>query len=228
MGALTASIAHEVRQPLAAVAANADAGLRWLEGDRPRADLARRSLRRILRDTRRAADIITHVRSLASRGTTAGKRSLLINTVVRRVVGLMEREIQGSGASLRLELADDVPEVIGDEVQLQQVLLNLLTNALEEMASVRRRPREIAIVTRRGAGGHVIVSVRDSGRSTNAESLARAFEPFYTTKFQGMGIGLSICRAIVEGHEGRIWATPNASRGASFHFSLPPRSGARR
>ena len=229
MGALTASIAHEVRQPLAAVAANANAGLRWLGGGRARVDLARRSLRRILRDANRAADVITHVRSLAARGTTTpGKRSLSINTVVRNAVGLMEQEIRSANVILRLLLADGVPEVIGDEVQLQQVLLNLLTNALEEMAGVRGRAREIAIVTQRGVDEDVIVTVRDSGRSASSESLARAFEPFYTTKPQGMGIGLSICRAVIEEHEGRIWATPNGSRGACFHFSLPPRRGAHR
>lgn len=229
MGALTASIAHEVRQPLAAVAANANAGLRWLEGAGGRIDLARRSLKRILRDANRAADVITHVRSLAARGTiTPGKRSLCINTVVRNVVGLMEREIRNANVILQLELADAVPEVMGDEVQLQQVLLNLLTNALEEMSRLRRRTREIAILTRCGADGYVIVTVRDSGGSVSPGSLARAFEPFYTTKPQGMGIGLSICRAVVEEHEGRIWATPNGSRGACFHFSLPLRRGTHR
>lgn len=229
MGALTASIAHEVRQPLAAVAANANAGLRWLEGPRARVDLARRSLGRILRDANRAADVITHVRWLAARGTTTpGKRSLSINTVVRNAVGLMEQEIRRANVILRVLLADAVPEVIGDEVQLQQVLLNLLTNAVEEMAEVRGRAREIAIVTQRGAHGDVIVTVRDSGRSASPESLARAFEPFYTTKPQGMGIGLSICRAVLEEHAGRIWATPNGSRGACFHFSLPPRRSAHR
>ncbi|HEX5461010.1 MAG TPA: MEDS domain-containing protein [Steroidobacteraceae bacterium] len=229
MGALTASIAHEVRQPLAAIAANANAGLRWLEGAQARADLARRSLRRVLRDATRAADVIKHIRSLAARGTvTPGKGSLSINTVVRNVVGLMEREIRSANVILRLLLADAVPEAIGDEVQLQQVLLNLLTNALEEMERLRRRTREIAILTQRGADGSVIVTVCDSGRPASPASLARAFEPFYTTKPQGMGIGLSICRAVVEEHGGRIWATPNGSRGACFHFSLPPRRTAHR
>ena len=229
MGALTASIAHEVRQPLAAIAANANAGLRWLDDDQPRIELARRSLMRILRDANRAADVITHVRSLAARGrSTPERRSLSINTVVRNAVGLLEPEIHRAKVVLRLKLADAIPEVVGDEVQLQQVLLNLLTNALEEMARLRRRTREIAILTQRGADGSVIVTVRDSGRSASPGSLARVFEPFYTTKPQGMGIGLSICRAVIEEHEGRIWATPNGSRGACFHFSLPPRRGAHR
>jgi signal transduction histidine kinase len=228
MGALTASIAHEVRQPLAAIAANANAGLRWLDDHQPRIELARRSLMRILRDANRAADVITHVRSLAARGrSTPERRSLSINTVVRNAVGLLEPEIHRAKVVLRLKLADAIPEVVGDEVQLQQVLLNLMANALEEITRIRRRTREIAILTKCDGDGHVIVTVRDSGGSASPKSLARAFEPFYTTKPQGMGIGLSICRAVVEEHEGRIWATPNGRRGACFHFSLPHRRGGR-
>lgn len=228
MGALTASIVHEVRQPLAAIAANANAGLRWLEATRPRVNLARRSLARVLRDANRAADIITHIRSLATRATTAGRRSLHINTVVHRVVALIEEEVRRADAVLRLELAANIPRVVADEVHLQQVMLNLLTNALEAMENVTGWPKEVAILTQRGANGYVIVTVRDSGRSARSESLARAFEPFYTTKPHGMGVGLSISRAIVEEHGGRLWATRNEDHGAAFHFSLPPGQGTRR
>jgi C4-dicarboxylate-specific signal transduction histidine kinase len=228
MGALTASIAHEVRQPLAAVAANANAGLRWLEWRRPQLDLARKSFARILRDANRAADIITRIRSLATRGTTTGKRALHLNNVVRQVVVSIEGDVRRADAVLRVELADDIPSVIGDDVQLQQVVLNLLINAVEAMKDVRGRPKEVAILTHCGADGQVTVTVRDSGKAAGSESLVRAFEPFYTTKPRGMGIGLSICRAIVEEHDGRLWATRNARHGASFHFSLPRRRGAHR
>lgn len=220
-GAITASIAHELRQPLAAVAVNAGAGLRWLDPGRPRIDRARRSLLRITRETYRAAEIISRIKALATRGSAAERRRLNINTVVRRAVALIDWPAPGGPADLRLQLASDIPAVLGDAVQLQQLVHNLVTNAVDAVAELTGGPRRVEVVTRCRADRTVAVTVRDSGKAVDTLTLTRAFEPFYTTKPQGMGLGLPICRAIVEAHGGRLWATPNGRRGAAFHFSLP-------
>jgi C4-dicarboxylate-specific signal transduction histidine kinase len=219
--AITAAIAHELRQPLAAIAINAGAGLEWLEASRPRIDRARRSLLRVLRETNRAAHIISRIKALATRGTVTGRRRLSINAIVRRTVAAIDWAFRAAGAQLTLQLDDSIPPVRGDAVQLQQLVHNLVTNAVDATAGLTRKPKRVEIVTRCGAGDTVVVTVRDSGRAIRAAALARAFEPFHTTKPQGMGLGLPICRAIVEAHGGRLWATPNRGGGAAFHFSLP-------
>ena len=220
MGQLTASIAHEVSQPLAAIAINANAGLGWLAGTTPNLDNARGALHRIIRDGNRAGDVITRIRMLL-RENDAAKERLDINEVIQEVVALVQDEIQRHGAAFRMELADNLPSVLGDRVQLQQVLLNLITNGIETMSEITDRPRELILKTQQDEVDKVCVTVQDSGIGIDPQSLARIFEAFYTTKPQGMGIGLSISRSIIESHGGRLWAAPNDGPGATFQFTLP-------
>jgi C4-dicarboxylate-specific signal transduction histidine kinase len=218
---ITASITHELRQPLTAIAVNASAGLRWLDADRPRIDRARRSIMRVLGETDRAAKVIARMRALATRGTAGERRRLSINAIVRRAVASIDWVFRDGNTELILRLADSIPPVRGDAVQLQQLLHNLLTNAVDATADLTGKPKRVEIVTQRGADTTVIVTVRDSGKAVDAARLTRAFEPFYTTKRHGMGLGLPICRSIVEAHGGRIWATANRGGGAAFHVALP-------
>ena len=220
MGQLTASIAHEVSQPLAAIAINANAGLGWLAGTTPNLDNARGALHRIIRDGNRAGDVITRIRMLL-RENDAAKERLDINEVIQEVVALVQDEIRRHGAAFRMELADNLPSVLGDRVQLQQVLLNLIMNGIETMSEITDRPRELILKTQQDEVDKVCVTVQDSGIGIDPQSLARIFEAFYTTKPQGMGIGLSISRSIIESHGGRLWAAPNDGPGATFQFTLP-------
>jgi PAS domain S-box-containing protein len=220
MGQLMASIAHEVNQPLAAIIANADACLRWLDREPPNLDAARRSVEWIIDDGNRANEVIRRVRSLAKK-TDIEKFPLDINHVIREVIALVQRELTSHQASLRMELAPSLPLILGDRVQLQQVIINLVMNGAEAMQSVTDRSRELVIRTRQDETQQVLVGVTDSGVGISAEKADRLFDAFFTTKSSGMGMGLSICRSIVETHEGRLWATANVPHGATFQFTLP-------
>jgi signal transduction histidine kinase len=219
MGELAASIAHEVNQPLAAIVANGGACLRWLMGDSPNLDEARETARRIIHDGKRASDVISRIRALV-RKTDPEKAQLDINQAVQEVVSLTKHEAVRKGVALRTELAGDLPFVLGDRVQLQQVILNLIMNGVEAMSPVAYRPRELLVCSRQGEADQVLVAVRDSGVGIDSQNLEKIFDPFYTTKSQGMGMGLAISRSIVENHGGRLWVVPNDGPGATFQFTL--------
>src|SRR5262245_9022287 len=220
MGELAASIAHEVNQPLAAVVTNANACLRWLAGGTPNLEEAREAVERIIRDGKRAGDVIGRIRALVKKSGSE-QVCLDINEVVQEVVGLIQSEIQKNGVVLRMQLAADVLPVLGDRVQLQQVIINLVMNGIEAMASVTDRSRELFIRSRQHESDKVLVAVQDSGIGIDRQNLEKIFDAFYTTKPQGMGMGLAISRSIVENHGGRLWATANEDRGATFQFTLP-------
>lgn len=228
MSALVAAIAHEIRQPLAAISANANAGLRWLKVKQPRLARARRSLSFIVRDVTRAEEIISRVRSLAGRDTGPKRQLLDVGGIIHKALLPAKAELRRSCAVVRLELARNLPRVRGDSLQLQQVVLNLAGNALEAMSQTAPRDRELRIVAAQRTAGTIVVTVRDTGAGFGPGGAARAFEPFHTTKPHGLGIGLWICRIIVEAHGGRLWVTTNADSGSSVHFSLPSQGWRRR
>ena len=220
LGELTASIAHEVNQPLAAVVANAQACLRWLDREIPDLDAARRSVEWIVNDGNRASEVIRRVRALANK-TDIEKAPLDIDDLVKEVSALVQRELISHRVSLRLELAPTLPMILGDRVQLQQVMINLVMNGIEAMQSVTDRPRQLAIRSGQDETHEVLVSVTDCGVGISAENADRLFNAFFTTKSGGMGMGLSICRSIVEAHGGRLSASGNEGPGATFQFVLP-------
>jgi PAS domain S-box-containing protein len=219
MGELTTSIAHEVNQPLAAIVTNSNACMRWLAGDSPNLDEAREAARRIIRDGNRASEVITRIRAL-SKKTGTEKERLDLNEAIQEVVTLTQGEVRRNGVALRTELAGDLPPVPGDRVELQQVVLNLIMNGIEAMSGVGNRARELVIRTQSGEADQVRVIVQDSGIGLDPLSTERIFDAFYTTKPQGMGMGLAISRSIVENHGGRLWAVPNDGPGATFQFTL--------
>jgi two-component system, LuxR family, sensor kinase FixL len=219
LGEMAASIAHEVDQPLSGVVINANACVRFLKGPSPNLDEVRDGLAAIARDGRRASEVIARIRALARR-TSTDKQPMDINEVIREVAALAEAEAQRTQARVRMELAPRLPRVLGDQVQLQQVVLNLLLNGLDSMSAVAERPRELVITTRSEAADRVRVSVRDSGSGIDPQVANRLFEAFYTTKRHGLGMGLSISRSIVEQHGGRLWAEPNEGPGTTFHFTV--------
>src|SRR6266542_421196 len=219
LGELTASMAHEVNQPLAAIVTNGNACLRWLAGDSPNLDEARETARRIIRDGNRAGDVIGRIRTL-SRKTCTEKELLDMNQAIREVVALAEGEVRRNGVALRTELTGDLPPILGDRVELEQVVLKLIMNAIEAMSAIGDRPRELVIRTQSGEVDQVRVAVQDSGIGLDPQSMGRIFDAFYTTKSQGMGMGLAISRSIVENHGGRLWVAPNEGRGATFQFTL--------
>jgi PAS domain S-box-containing protein len=220
MGELAASIAHEVNQPLAGIATNANACLRWLAGDSPNLAEAREAIRRIIRDGNRAGDVISRMRALFKKARTAKER-LDMNEAIEEVVILTQSEVRRNKVALRMELATDLPAVMGDRVQLQQVVVNLILNAIEAMSPAEDRERKIIVSTQCSEGNEVRVAVQDSGIGIDPQSAERIFDAFHTTKPGGLGMGLSISRSIVENHGGRLWAASNEGPGATFLFNLP-------
>ena len=220
MGEFATSIAHEINQPLSAIVNNGSACLRWLDGDAPNLSEAREAARRIVRDGNRAAEVITRIRELL-RKTETEKWPLDINQTISDIVALTKREAIENGVDLRMELASDIPPVLGDRVQLQQVILNLLMNGIEALASMNGQ-RELLIYTRQDQTDKVLIAVRDSGAGIDQDSLVKIFDAFYTTKPHGMGMGLAISRSIVEDHGGELWAVPNDGPGTTFQFTLLP------
>ena len=220
IGELAASISHEVSQPLAAILANAEACLRWLDRPAPELDAARRSVELVISDGNRASAVIRRVRALTKKSDIE-MVPLDVNDVVRETIALVQRELTSHQVSLRTELASPLPMVLGDRVQLQQVIINLVLNGAQAMHSVTDRSRELVIRSSRDETRQVIVSVTDCGIGISGEDESRLFNPFFTTKSGGMGMGLSISRSIIEAHGGRLWATANSPHGATFQFALP-------
>lgn len=223
LGVLTASIAHEVNQPLSGIITNSGTCLRMLSTDPPNIEGARETARRAMRDGNRASDVITRLRTLYSKKELSPE-SMDLNDATREVTSLTLSEMQRSRVILRQELADNLPLITGDRIQLQQVILNLLRNACDAMNAVDDRPRELLVRTELDGDG-IRLSVKDTGVGFKPEAADRLFQPFYTTKNDGMGIGLSISRSIIEAHQGRLWATINHGPGVTFSFSIPRRSG---
>jgi len=223
LGELTASIAHEVNQPLAAIVTNSNACLRWLGGATPNLAEARQAVERIIKDGYRASEVISRVRSLVKK---APPRNDLVdlNKVIVEVLALAQNEARRNRVFMKRELASDLPPVIGDRVQLQQVILNLIMNGLEAMAKVNEGARELTVSSSKDESDNLIVAVRDSGVGLDQADLERVFDAFFTTKPDGMGMGLAICRTIIESHGGRLWATANSPSGAVFQFTLPAAS----
>jgi C4-dicarboxylate-specific signal transduction histidine kinase len=222
MGELTASIAHEVKQPIAASVTLAQTALRWLDAQPPKLGEVREALSRIVRASKLAGDVIGRIRALV---TKAGPRqdSLEINSAIREVVELTRGETVKNGVSVQTDLAEGLPLIRGDRVQLQQVILNLIINGIEAMAAAGEASRDLLISTSRDGTGAVLVSVADTGPGLTAEAPQQVFAAFYTTKPGGLVLGLSICRSIIEAHEGRLWASANDPHGARFEFTLPVR-----
>jgi C4-dicarboxylate-specific signal transduction histidine kinase len=220
LGELTASISHEVNQPIAAVVTNGQVCQRLLALETPRPDDLRATVERIVRDANRASEVIQRIRALAKRAEPQ-MVSLDINDVIREAILLVQREVVSHGVSLRTELSSALPRVLGDRVQLQQVVINLLINGVEAMTPITDRPREILVRSQLHEAGQVLVAMLDSGIGIDPETAEHLFSPFFTTKPSGMGMGLSISRSIVRAHGGRLWASPNADRGAAFQFTVP-------
>ena len=219
LGEMTASIAHEINQPLAAVVNNASACLRWLAGQVPNLEEARQSAALIIADGHRTGEIISRIRALAKKAPPQ-KDWVNINETILEVIALARSEVQGNRVSLQTQLSDDVPLIVGDRIQLQQVILNLITNAIEAMSGVDERSRVVQVGSSKDESQGVRVAVRDSGPGLDPKSLDHLFTAFYTTKPQGMGMGLAISRSIIEAHGGRLWAVPNDGPGATFQFTL--------
>jgi PAS domain S-box-containing protein len=220
LGELAASIAHEVNQPLAAVVTNAAACLRWLDRETPNFDEARGTVRSIIKDGNRAGEVIQRVRALVNK--TAGQKTQLhLNEVVNEVITLVQHELFSHRVLLRLELAPALPLVLADRIQLQQVILNLVVNGIEAMQAVTDRQRELVIRTQQDETHQILLTVRDCGIGIAANNADRLFDAFFTTKSSGMGMGLSICRSIVDAHGGRLSASGNVGPGATFQFTLP-------
>jgi len=220
LGVLTASIAHEVNQPLSGIITNAGTCLRMLNADPPNVDGARETALRAIRDGNRASDVVARLRALFAKKAAAAE-SVDLNEATREVVALSLSELQTNRVIVREDLAEDLPPVAGDRVQLQQVILNLLLNASDAMSNVDDRPRQLVIRTERDEGDCVRLTVQDAGLGFEGQAVDKLFEAFYTTKSGGMGIGLSVSRSIIESYHGRIWAVPNDGPGATFSFSIP-------
>ena len=219
LGELTASIAHEVNQPLAAIVTNGNACLRWLGGVTPNLSEARQAVERIIKDSYRASAVISRIRTLVKKAPPRNDW-VDLNEVIGEVLALAQNEARRNRVSLKPELKPDLPRVRGDRVQLQQVILNLVINGLEAIAKNKNDARELSVSSGVDKENHVLIAVKDSGEGLDSANLERVFDAFYTTKPEGMGMGLAISRTIIESHGGRIWATPNSPKGAVFQFML--------
>jgi C4-dicarboxylate-specific signal transduction histidine kinase len=219
LGEITASIAHEVNQPLAAIVTSGETSLRFLALDPPELDEVREALTRMISDGKRAGDIVQRIRALAKKAETQTVR-VDLNALARESATLLRQEIANHGAVVRLDLSADLPAVLGDRVQLQQVIINLIMNGVQAMAEIGGRSRELVIRTANNPAG-ALLAVQDCGIGLTPENAKRLFSPFFTTKPSGMGIGLSICRTIIESHGGRVWASGNDGPGATFQFTVP-------
>jgi PAS domain S-box-containing protein len=220
LGELTASIAHEVNQPLAAIVANGQACLRWLKRDVPDLSEAQSAVERMVADGKRAGEVIWGLRMLARKADPQWE-VLALNEVIESALVLVQRELHSHQVALKLSLSPGLPPICGDRVQLQQVVINLMVNGMQAMGSVDDRPRTLLVATERHEADQALVKVRDVGVGITNENLDRLFQAFFTTRADGMGMGLSICRSIVEAHEGRIWASRNEGPGVTMQFTLP-------
>lgn len=220
MSELATSIAHEVNQPLAAIVMNGSAGMRWLAAEPPNVERACESMRRIISEGERASEVIKRIRNL-SRKASPHRETLNLNEVIQDVLALISTQLAKSRVLLTCDLKPNLPDVVGDRVQLQQVVLNLVMNAIEAMVEVRDRSCDLLIRSGIDERGDVFAIIQDSGTGLDAEHVDRVFEAFFTTKVEGVGMGLSISRSIIEAHGGRLWAVPNAGPGATFQFALP-------
>jgi C4-dicarboxylate-specific signal transduction histidine kinase len=219
LGELTASLAHEVKQPIAAAVTDANTCLRWLTREHPDLEEAREASLRVVRDATRAAEIIDRIRLLFKKGSPQ-REMVDLNEVIREMIVLMRNQATRYSIFVRTDLAADIPQIMGDRVQLQQVLMNLIVNSIDAMKEVEGT-RNLAIKSQRAENEHVMLSVIDTGVGLPRQQADQIFNAFFTTKVQGTGMGLRISRSIVESHGGRLWAADNSPRGASFHFTLP-------
>ncbi len=224
MGQLTASIAHEVKQPIAAAVTNAQAALRWLSAQPPALEEVQQSLARIVKNGNRAGDVIGRIHGLVEKAPPC-KGALAINEAILEIIALLHGEVVKHGIVVQTRLAEGQPLIQGDRVQLQQVILNLIVNAIEALRGVNEGTRELLISAETAASGDVRVTVQDSGPGLDPAHLELLFDAFYTTKPDGLGMGLSICRSIIEAHGGRVWASANGPRGAKFNFTVPAHPG---
>jgi C4-dicarboxylate-specific signal transduction histidine kinase len=221
LGALSSSIAHEINQPLGAITANGEACLRWMARGAEGLGEATSAVKRMISDGNRASEIIERIRGL-SRKSELKRTELDLNDVIREIVPLVQREVINHRASLQLDLAQQLPPALADRVQLQQVIINLILNSIQAMDGVTQAPRVVVIRSRQSTSNLTVVEIEDSGHGIKPEDTERIFDAFFTTKREGMGMGLSICRSIMEAHEGRIWAAANRSGpGMTVSFSLP-------
>jgi PAS domain S-box-containing protein len=220
LGELTATIAHEVNQPLAGVVSSGNACLRWLASEPPNIENAKQSVDRIIRDAHRASEVIGRVRSLAIKAPPE-KAWLNINDAVIETLSLTRMEAAQHGASLSSRLSDDVPPLWADRIEVQQVILNLIINGIEAVSAVGNEQRNVLVTTSKDKPDHVLLTVCDTGTGLDSAKLEHIFDAFYTTKREGMGMGLAVSRSIIEAHGGRLWASQNEPRGAIFQFSLP-------
>jgi signal transduction histidine kinase len=220
MGELAVSIAHEINQPLTALVMNASACLRWLEGSPPDIGEARDAARHVIRDGNRASEVIGRIRAMVKKAPPE-KTMIDVNAIVQEVIGLMRNELHKHTVTVHVELESDLPPVPGDRVQLQQVLLNLIMNAIEAMSEAAATPRVLSIESKIDGDRGIVVTVQDNGVGFETSKLDRLFDAFFTTKPNGMGLGLSICRSIIDAHGGRFWASQASPCGAAFHVALP-------
>jgi C4-dicarboxylate-specific signal transduction histidine kinase len=220
LGEMSASIAHEVKQPLAAIVINGEAGERWLTREPPKVDEALKAIKRTVVDANRASEVIRRLRDLSKKADPE-MAPLDLNAVIDDAVSLVKPEALRHGVTMQLELAPELPPLRGDRIQLQQVIINLVINGFQAMSMVTDRRRLLFVRTQQHGSDHVLVAVQDAGVGIEPENLGRLFSAFYTTKPDGMGMGLSICRSIVEAHGGSVWATPNAGAGMTFQFTIP-------
>jgi signal transduction histidine kinase len=223
MGALTASISHEINQPLAAITMDSHAGLRWLSKEPPNLNEVRAALENIARDGERAVQVIDSLRAMFKSGS-GEKRPLALKAIIEDIVRLLHGEIIKHQILVRTELRSDLPQVVGDRTQLQQVFMNLIVNAIEAMQFVESRERLLEIKSETADPATVIITVEDSGTGIDQNDTERIFDALFTTKSKGMGMGLSICRSIIEAHGGRLWASPRATHGSVFKVVLPSSS----